>query len=235
MYPVNGMIMEKWTPVAEGAAFELPPTLGSLAPFRDQLLVLSGLACVPTPGRPGGAHAKASTRFLTDVSPPTSETFLDAGVSMDQTRRAGNWAAHAARVARAGHRVRRNSGRLRRRIRLRLHQHDLLAQRQYAVADREQPARGVRAAVRRQRQHRPEGAARPHPAGQERPRFGDRRGGHPAGHARPGRSRASWSSTSTRFATSSVASRRRKSKAAGSCRSSITRPAFPPPTTSTCG
>ena len=55
-----------------------------LAPFRDQFLVLSNLACVPTPGRPGGAHAKASTRFLTDVSPPTSETFLDAGISMDQ-------------------------------------------------------------------------------------------------------------------------------------------------------
>jgi hypothetical protein len=84
MYPVNGMIMEKWTPAAEGAAFELSATLGSLAPFRNQLLVLSGLACVPTPGRPGGAHAKASTRFLTDISPPTSETFLDAGVSMDQ-------------------------------------------------------------------------------------------------------------------------------------------------------
>ena len=46
--------------------------------------MVSGLACVPTPGRPGGAHAKASTRFLTDVSPPTSETFLDAGISMDQ-------------------------------------------------------------------------------------------------------------------------------------------------------
>jgi hypothetical protein len=84
MYVVNGMVMENWTPAAEGAAFELTPTLGSLAPYRDQLLVVSGLACVPTPGRPGGAHAKASTRFLTDVSPPTSETWLDAGVSMDQ-------------------------------------------------------------------------------------------------------------------------------------------------------
>jgi hypothetical protein len=39
---------------------------------------------VPTAGRPGGAHAKASTRFLTDISPPTSETWLDAGISMDQ-------------------------------------------------------------------------------------------------------------------------------------------------------
>ena len=46
--------------------------------------MLSDLACVPTPDRPGGAHAKASTRFLTDMSPPTSETWLDAGISMDQ-------------------------------------------------------------------------------------------------------------------------------------------------------
>src|SRR5262249_61653355 len=46
--------------------------------------VRTRLACVPQPGRPGGAHAKASTRFLTDVSPPTSETWLDAGISVDQ-------------------------------------------------------------------------------------------------------------------------------------------------------
>jgi hypothetical protein len=84
MYVPNGMIMQQWTPAAEGAAFELTPTLGPLAPFRNDLLVLSQLACTPTPGRPGGAHAKASTRFLTDVSPPTSETWLDAGISMDQ-------------------------------------------------------------------------------------------------------------------------------------------------------
>jgi hypothetical protein len=84
MYIPNGMIMNKWTPALDGAAYELSPTLSSLAPYRDQLLVLSNLACVPTPGRPGGAHAKASTRFLTDISPPTSETWLDAGVSLDQ-------------------------------------------------------------------------------------------------------------------------------------------------------
>ncbi len=84
MYVPNGMIMNKWTPVLDGAAYELTPTLSSLAPYRDQLLVLSNLACVPSPGRPGGAHAKATTRFLTDISPPTSETWLDAGVSVDQ-------------------------------------------------------------------------------------------------------------------------------------------------------
>jgi len=84
MYVPNGMIMKNYLPLTDGASYELTPTLSGLANFRDQMLVLSGLECIPTPGRPGGAHAKASTRFLTDVSPPLSETWLDAGVSMDQ-------------------------------------------------------------------------------------------------------------------------------------------------------
>ena len=84
MYVPNGMIMKNYLPASEGAGYELTPTLRALSPFREQVLVLSGLECIPTPGRPGGAHAKASTRFLTDVSPPTSETWLDAGISMDQ-------------------------------------------------------------------------------------------------------------------------------------------------------
>src|SRR5687767_7292116 len=86
LYVPNGMIMGDWTPSAEGAGFEFMPTMAPLAPFREHLLVLSGLDCMVnfTPGRPGGSHAKASTRFLTAVSPPTSETFVDAGISMDQ-------------------------------------------------------------------------------------------------------------------------------------------------------
>src|SRR6266576_3475673 len=84
MYVPNGMIMQNYLPAVEGAAYALTPTLSALAPFREQVLVLSGLECIPPPGRPGGAHAKASTRFLTDVSPPLSETWLDAGISMDQ-------------------------------------------------------------------------------------------------------------------------------------------------------
>ena len=83
-YVPNGMIMKNYLPQVEGTGFELTPTLAPLARFREQILVLTGLECIPTPGRPGGAHAKASTRFLTDVSPPLSETWLDAGISMDQ-------------------------------------------------------------------------------------------------------------------------------------------------------
>src|SRR3954466_12808958 len=84
MYVPNGMIMKNYLPLTDGAGYELTPTLAALAPFKEQMIVVSGLECIPTPGRPGGAHAKASTRFLTDVSPPLSETWLDAGISMDQ-------------------------------------------------------------------------------------------------------------------------------------------------------
>ena len=84
VYVPNGMIMENYLPKAQGAGWELTPTLQALEPFRDQLLILSGLNSLPTPGRPGGPHAKATTRFLTDISPPTSETWLDAGISVDQ-------------------------------------------------------------------------------------------------------------------------------------------------------
>ena len=84
VYVPNGMVMENYLPATEGASFELTPTLQALAPFRSQTTVLSGLDCIPSAGRPGGAHAKASTRYLTDISPPTSETWLDAGISVDQ-------------------------------------------------------------------------------------------------------------------------------------------------------
>ena len=84
VYVPNGVITKAYLPATDGAAYELSPTLSPLAPFREQVLVVSGLNCVPSAGRPGGSHAKASTRFLTDVSPPTSETVLDVGISMDQ-------------------------------------------------------------------------------------------------------------------------------------------------------
>jgi len=84
VYVPNGMAMSDYLPAADGSAYELSPTLEPLASFKDRMIVLSGLDSLPSPGRPGGTHAKASTRFLTDVSPPTSETVLEAGVSIDQ-------------------------------------------------------------------------------------------------------------------------------------------------------
>lgn len=48
----NGIMMHKWTPVAEGADYELTPTLEPLADFRDRMLVLSGDRSAPS-GRIG--------------------------------------------------------------------------------------------------------------------------------------------------------------------------------------
>ncbi len=76
--------MHAYLPASQGTEYELTPTLQPLQPFRDYVTVVSGLNSLPAPGRPGGTHAKASTRFLTDMSPPTSETVLDAGISLDQ-------------------------------------------------------------------------------------------------------------------------------------------------------
>jgi hypothetical protein len=88
IYVPNGVEMRMWTPRVEGSAFELTPILQSLEPFRDQLLVMSGLAdkaAVPLPGEGIGDHARASATWLTGVHVKKTEgPDIRAGVSMDQ-------------------------------------------------------------------------------------------------------------------------------------------------------
>jgi hypothetical protein len=88
MYVPNGMIMQHWSPIGEGATFDFNTTMTPLAPFRNQLTVVSGLNCNVPPGvRAGdGVHARASTRFLTDIYPKITPSggAVQAGVSMDQ-------------------------------------------------------------------------------------------------------------------------------------------------------
>ena len=85
VYVPNGIVMENWTPATEGAGFEFTPILKPLEPFRDRLLVLSGLSSVPPPWS-RDTHPRASTRFLTDVPPKPTRGLADllAGPSMDQ-------------------------------------------------------------------------------------------------------------------------------------------------------
>jgi hypothetical protein len=79
-YVPNGMAMEYWTPKGEGTAFELSPILEPLAPFRDQLLVLSGLKA-----NWNYIHAGASGSFLTGTPRGgRTEVEIFADVSMDQ-------------------------------------------------------------------------------------------------------------------------------------------------------
>jgi hypothetical protein len=87
VYVPNGVMMDSWTPKIEGAAFEFTPILKPLEPFRQYVLVLSGLNSTPPKEVWSGAgvHARASTRFLTDIAPkPSIGADLEAGTSMDQ-------------------------------------------------------------------------------------------------------------------------------------------------------
>ncbi|MBM3772990.1 MAG: DUF1552 domain-containing protein [Acidimicrobiia bacterium] len=87
-YVPNGIQMEQWIPSADGTAFELTPILQPLAPFRDRLLVVTGLAnqpAVPVPGEGTGDHVRAAATFLTGVHPKKTEgPDIRAGISMDQ-------------------------------------------------------------------------------------------------------------------------------------------------------
>ena len=79
-YVPNGMAMEYWTPKGVGNAFELSPILEPLAPFRNQLLVLSGLKA-----NWNYIHAGASGSFLTGTTRGgRNEVEIFADVSMDQ-------------------------------------------------------------------------------------------------------------------------------------------------------
>src|SRR5256886_13122965 len=62
-YVPNGMAMEYWTPKGEGSSFELSPILTPLAPFRNQMLVLTGLKASWN-----YIHAGASGSFLTGTT-----------------------------------------------------------------------------------------------------------------------------------------------------------------------
>ena len=76
----NGMAMEHWSPTTAGRGFKLTPILGPLAPFRDQMLVFSGLDASWN-----YVHAGASGSFLTGTRRGgMSETDVVADTSIDQ-------------------------------------------------------------------------------------------------------------------------------------------------------
>jgi hypothetical protein len=88
-YVPNGMSMPYWFPKVEGPLAELPPTLRSLAKFKENVLLCGNLddkAASLVKG--GGDHARAAGTFLTCVPYKlTTGADVEAAVSMDQ------WAA----------------------------------------------------------------------------------------------------------------------------------------------
>jgi hypothetical protein len=88
-YVPNGIINLKgeWKPAATGAGFEFASTMKALEPYRDHLLVLSGLT--QNGGRAlgdgPGDHARAGATWLTGVHPKKTEgADIRSGISVDQ-------------------------------------------------------------------------------------------------------------------------------------------------------
>jgi len=84
----HGAVMNQWTPASVGP-LELSPTLSPLAPYRDQVVVLSNLAHAMAgpqgPGDNGGDHTRCPAVFLNGVHPKrTDGADIQAGITIDQ-------------------------------------------------------------------------------------------------------------------------------------------------------
>jgi len=86
VYHPNGVIYDKWLPTGSGSNFELSPTLKALEPFKDKLIVVTGLFSDPAEpyGDGGGDHSRACGSYLTGVHVKKSDSLLENAVSMDQ-------------------------------------------------------------------------------------------------------------------------------------------------------
>ena len=86
VYHPNGIIYEQWLPTGEGTDFELSPTLKGLEPFKDKLIVVTGLSSDPAEplGDGGGDHSRACGCYLTGVHVKKSDSILGNAISMDQ-------------------------------------------------------------------------------------------------------------------------------------------------------
>jgi hypothetical protein len=90
LYVPNGIVMEHWTPpgaLGSTPLGELPRIASALAPYRDEVLVLSGLTSNGgrALGDGPGDHGRAGAAYLTGVHPKkTYGKDIRTGVSMDQ-------------------------------------------------------------------------------------------------------------------------------------------------------
>jgi hypothetical protein len=86
-YVPNGVVMKDWLPASADPTFILPKILEPMAPHRDRMLVIEGLAQhYGWPNEDGtGDHARAASTYLTGVHiRKTGGNDIAAGISMDQ-------------------------------------------------------------------------------------------------------------------------------------------------------
>jgi hypothetical protein len=93
VYVPNGVIMDQWTPSLAGKDFAFTRILKPLEPFRENILLVSGLANEAATKAQGGGHAKASGSFLSSCPPKyTAGADVHAGTTFDQVA-AKKWAS----------------------------------------------------------------------------------------------------------------------------------------------
>ena len=84
VYIPMGMNPVPWTPRAEGRITELSPSLASLAPYLDDLTIVSGLE-VRNSAVAGGNHATAGSAFLSCARAKRTEgSDYELGITVDQ-------------------------------------------------------------------------------------------------------------------------------------------------------
>ena len=82
IYIPHGADMASWTPAAAGTGFELSPTLKTLEPFRDSLVVVSNLRRA---GGQSAMHAAAACGWLSGATPKRTEAEdYESGTTIDQ-------------------------------------------------------------------------------------------------------------------------------------------------------
>ncbi len=85
----HGAVINNWTPIGDGADFDLSRTLAPLEPYKNQLVVVSNLAhrmAAPAgPGDNGGDHTRSPAVYLNGVHPKrTDGADIRAGTTIDQ-------------------------------------------------------------------------------------------------------------------------------------------------------
>ena len=87
VYAPNGTYLPNFHPATTGKGYEMTPVLQALEPFRNDMVVLSGLSNkgAETQSEGGGVHTRVHTAWLSGVRPKKTEgADIEAGTSIDQ-------------------------------------------------------------------------------------------------------------------------------------------------------
>jgi hypothetical protein len=86
VYHPNGVVYQNWLPKGVGSEFEFSRVLAPFEPFRDRVIVVTGLhdQQAEALGDGAGDHSRASGSYLTGVHVRKSDSQVLNGISMDQ-------------------------------------------------------------------------------------------------------------------------------------------------------